>query len=274
MTPDQQALVARFTGFLAKIEERLREIMTEAEQGVLGLLSQHPTDIMPLGNALSGLDHRVRELREKIQETWDQQIESKYRALNASGDAFLDHGLDQKQDAEQRFDELWATFKARANSQFYRNLFPLATAAAQKPLPCTQCGAPLEVADRSVSASIHCVHCGAVNQVVRDVAIGQYKLGGAHAFADEEVLPLRFEIERFRTAVDRQRRASSWANESFESLEQWHAMEQAYWVRYVEAKARFAGEPVDFALVESRMTQWRKYTLETNQIWRKGKGLA
>src|SRR5687768_8924844 len=108
MSPDQQALVARFDGFLAKIEERLREIMTEAEQGVLALITQHPTDIMPLGNALSGLDHRVRELREKIQETWDQQIESKYRALNASGDAFLDHGLDQKQDAEQRFDELWA----------------------------------------------------------------------------------------------------------------------------------------------------------------------
>ena len=39
MSPDQQALVARFDSFLAKIEERLREIMKEAEQGVLGLLA-------------------------------------------------------------------------------------------------------------------------------------------------------------------------------------------------------------------------------------------
>ena len=272
MTPDQQALVARFDGFLAKIEERLREIMTEAEQGVLALIAQHPTDMMPLGNAMSGLDHRVRELKEKIQETWDQQIEAKYSALD-SGGKFLDVGLDQKQDFEQRFDELWATFKARANSQFYRNLFPLATEAAQKPIPCTQCGAPLEATDRTHSASIHCVHCGAVNQVLRDAAISTYKLGSGHAFADEEALPLRFEIERFRTAVDRQRRASSWANETFESLERWHAMEQAYWVRYAEAKARYSGEPVDMELVESRMAQWRKYSLETNQIWCKGKGL-
>ena len=272
MTPDQQALVSRFDGFLAKIEERLREIMTEAEQGVLGLIAQHPTDAMPLGNAMSGLDHRVRELKEKIQETWDQQIEPKYSALD-SGGRFLDVGLDQKQDAETRFDEQWATFKARANSQFYRNLFGLATEAAKKPVPCTQCGAPLALSDRANSVSMHCGHCGAVNQVLRDPAISQYKLGSAHAFADEEALPLRFEIERFRIAVDRQRRATSWANESFESLERWHAMEHAYWMRYAEARARYSGEPVDHELVESRMTSFRKYTLETNQVWRAGKGL-
>lgn len=273
MNAEQQALCARFEGFLAKIDERLREIMTEAEQGVLALIAQHPTDVMPLGNALSGLDHRVRELKDKIQETWDQQIESKFSALD-SGGRFLDVGFDMKQDFEQRFDEQWATFKVRAHSQFYRNLFPLATAAAQKPVPCSQCGAPLEAVDRSVSASIHCVHCGAVNQILRDPAISAYKLGGPHAFADEEALPLRFEIERFRTQVDRQRRATSWANESFESLQRWEQMERAYWQRFVEAKARFGGEPVDHALVESRMAQFRKYDLETNQIWRKGMGLG
>lgn len=272
MNAEQQALSARFEGFLAKIDERLREIMAEAEQGVNAILANHPTDSLPLGNAFSGLDHRIRELKDKVQETWEQQIEPKYSALHSG--SFLDSGHDKKQDFLLRFDEQWSAFKARANSQFYRNLYPLAIAASQKPEPCSQCGAPLPIVDRSNSVSIPCPHCRAVNQVLRDPAVSAYKLGGPHAFADEEALPLRFEIERARVAVDRQRRASSWANESFESLQRWEQMERAYWTRYAEAKARIAGEPVDQELVESRMAQFRKYSLETNQIWRKGLGLG
>lgn len=268
MTPQQTALMERWNAFLSKIESRLGEIMAEAEQGLTQIWAQHPDDPMPMGNAMSGLDHRVRQLRDKIQETWDQQVEDKFSAA-----AFLDAGLDRKRDFEQSFDETWTMFKARAQTAFYRNLWPRAQQAMQKPVACTRCGAPIEPSVRHQAVSMTCPHCHTVNQILPDKAVSTYFMAG-HAFGEEASLPLRFEIERFRIAVDRQRRAASWAPEPVESLDRWEQMERAYWQRYAEVKAQLTGERPDQAFVESRMEFFRKASLETDQRWRKAKGLS
>jgi len=78
---EQQALAARFDGFLAKLFGRQAELMDEAEQGMKALTAEYPDDFMPLSNAATGIDHRMRQLRERIQEAWDQQIDQQFSDL-------------------------------------------------------------------------------------------------------------------------------------------------------------------------------------------------
>lgn len=268
MTPDQQALWQRFDGFLGKIEERLKEVMAEAENGLGVLFAQHPTDPMPIGNAMSGLDHRVKELVRKIGETWDAQIGPKFEAM--SDPRFHDAGLDRKRDFELHLEEKWDAFKAQAMSAYYRAMWPLVQAAMAKPVPCNRCGAELALPVRHESISHTCAHCGSVNQVLVDPAVSYWFGGGAaHVFAEEAALPLRYAVERHRIAVDRDRRARSWGPETIEQLREWDRLENAYWTRYAEVKAQVLGKPIDRELIDSRMSQFRKYSLETNQVWKR-----
>jgi predicted RNA-binding Zn-ribbon protein involved in translation (DUF1610 family) len=270
MNQAQAALLERWDGFLKKIDERLREIMEEAAAGLKAIVEQHPTDVLPLTNACSGLDHRVRELRNRIQQTWEQQVEPKFSEVG--GEGFLDQGLDRKADFEQAFDEQWARFKAGAVAHFYRNLWPLAQAAMQKPVGCSRCGGALPLPVRHESVSLHCPYCGVVNQVIAESAVAQYFGGGGHAFAEEATLPLRFEIERYRMQVDRQRRAAGWPEESVQSLQRWHDLELAYWTRYAEIRGQLTGAGIDREYIESRMEQFRKWSLESHQGWRRAQG--
>jgi len=268
MTPDQTALWQRLEGFLGKIEERLKEIIVEAENGLGVLFAQHPTDPMPIGNAMSGLDFRVKDLVKKIDETWSSQIEPKFEA--AGDGRFLDKGLDRKRDFELHLEEQWDTFKVKAMSAYYRAMWPLVQAAMQKPVPCNRCGAELVLPVRHESVSLPCSHCGSVNQVLVDTAVSYWFGGGAaHVFAEEAALPCRYAVERFRVQVDRDRRGRSWGQETIEQLREWDRLELAYWNRYAEVKAQVLGQPVDHELVKSRMDQFRKYSLETNQVWRR-----
>ena len=73
--------------------------------------------------------------------------------------------------------------------------------------------------------------------------------------------------------MDRKRRANSWAAEPIESLDQWLAMERAYWQKYAQVKAATLGSAVDEELVKSRVDSFMEYTLKRDQRWRKAKGL-
>jgi hypothetical protein len=266
MNSEQTALVARMDGFLAKIFGRQKELMAEAEQGLLGLAAQYPDDSQPMGNAIGALDHRMMQLRERIQEAWDGKIDDQFSSLGDG--AFLDVGLDRKGDAEMKLEHEWQTFKANTVTRIYREMWPRVQAALAESVGCSQCGSPLQTGQTIKIVNASCPHCGTANQVVPAPVVTNYFGPGVHAFADAAALPLRHEIDRFREQVDRQRRASSWKPESVESLERWNEMERACWMKFAETQAQITGEPPDLALVESRMTSFRKYSLETDQRWR------
>ncbi len=276
MNAEQTALMERWNGFLQKIDGRLAELIAETEAGVGGLIQQYPEDYAPIGNALAGLDHRVSELRKKIDETWEGQVEPKFKSMRGENDVFWDAGLDRRADAQLAFDHTWAACKVRVTTAFYRNLWPRAQAALQKPVPCSRCGGELTLPTRTSSVSVTCGYCKAVTQVIPDKLVTMCfgAFGGAgHVFGEEAAMSLRFAIDRFRVDVDRARRAAKWAAEPVESLDRWEAMERAYWLKYAEAAAAVVGRAPDMELVESRMGAFRKYSLETDQRWRKSKGL-
>ena len=272
MTTEQEGLWGRFTGFLAKIDERQKEIFAEAADGLREIIEAYPEDPMPLGNALQGLRFRLAELKTKVDDTWSKQIEDKFRAADTGG--FWDRGLDHKADFLQSLEEAWNLFEAKMQGEFYRNLKPRAEAQLKKDVPCVGCGGTLLLPVRHEAVSVKCPFCNAVNQVLPEAAISMYFLGGPLALATEEALPLRHAVERFRIAAYRARRSpNGWLNEPVESLDRWEAMERAYWQRYVDVAAAASGLPRDQALVESRMQSFRELSLLTDQRWRKAKGL-
>jgi hypothetical protein len=271
MNSTQKGLWERWQGFLSKIEERKNEILAEAEEGLAELIGAYPDDPMPLGNALQGLRFRFEELKKKVDDTWEQAVEPKFEEADAGG--FLDAGLDSKQDFLLGIDEAWAAFEARMNGVFYKRLRPRAEALLGKPVECMYCRAELDIPVPHESVSLTCPFCHAVNQIMPETAVAIFFSGAPDAIAAEAAMPLRYEIERFRIGVDRKRRASGWANEPVESLDRWEAMERAYWEKYAAVKGEAAGLPPDAELVASRMEWFRKFTLMTNQQWRKAKGI-
>lgn len=273
MNAEQQALMQRWQAFLAKIDGRLDELIAEATQGVEALAAQYPTDTMPLGNAMSGLDNRIQQLRDKIDETWDSKVDEQFTDAD-DGDGFLDKGLDAKRDFEIAFDEKWTLWKCRAVADYHRKMLPLVQEALAKPVFCTNCGAPLGAGNAVQTVAITCKSCDAVVQVTPEAVVQIYYGGGAgHAFGEERSAPIRFQIERFREEVDRWRRAREWAPEPIESMDKWEQLELSYWQTYAQAKAELLGQPVDQELVDSRMRDFRKWNLENDQRWRKAKGL-
>jgi len=270
MNSDQKALMQRWEGFLGKIDGRLGEIIAEVAQGIAALGQSHGADTMPLTNAMSGLDHRVRQLREKIGETWDGQVEGQFSSHDSGG--FLDAGLDRKRDFEIAFDEKWELAKTKAVADYFRALWPRAQQALAAPVGCTRCGAQLALPVRHKSSTATCASCGTVNQCIPDAVIQAYFGQGVQAFAEEASAPIRYQIERFREEVDRWRRARDWAPETLETLERWQGMERSYWETQATTRAQMLQEPADRAFVETRMDQFRKYSLESEQVWVRAHG--
>jgi len=263
------ALWQRWEAFLAKIAERQGEILAEAEEGIREIINSFPEDAMPLGNALQGMRFRIEELKQKVDDTWEQQVAPKFDEVGA---AFAEKGRDRKQDFVAELAAKWDLFGAQMEALFYQNLQPRAAEGEKKLVHCGGCGAPLKLPSRKDAVSHKCAACGALNQVLAETAVALYQ-GAGHARAQLESLPLRHEIERFRIQVDRQRRANSWAPEPVESLDRWLEMERAYWEKYAQVKAATLGTPVDQELVRSRVDQFMEFTLKRDQRWRKAKGL-
>jgi hypothetical protein len=272
MNADQTALVQRFNGFLQKIDDRLTELINEAEAGLGALFAEHPDDPLVVGNAISGLDYQIQQLHEKVNSTWEGQIEGAFSALD-SGGAFLDVGIDRKEDFLLALDERWQTFKGQAAVAFYQGMQALAEQAAAQEFRCRTCSATLEPPVRYESVSLTCPYCHAVNQVIPSMVVCQYYgTGAAHAVAEAAALPLRFAIERYRVEVNRDRRHRSWGAETIQQLEKWEQMELAFWTKYVEGRGEHLRQPPDQELLQSRMKAFRQYNLENNQVWRKAKG--
>ncbi len=267
MNAEQQALVERWKGFLAKIFERLDEICAEAGPGLAAIGEMHPEDSLPIGNAVTGLDHRVRQLKDRIGETWDSQVEPKFEAAD-----LLDTGLDLKADAEAQLEEKWSLAKAGWLSDLAHAARPRAEAALAQPVVCQGCGGPLSPPTRLTTVAVNCGHCGVVNQVAPPMAVTHYFGWGVANLADAAALPHRHTVERQRVKADRWRRARDWAPEPIESLEEWESLERACWTAEATERARLRNEPVDEKFIESRMGSFYKYSLETNQLWVRAKG--
>lgn len=265
------ALKQRLETFLSKLLEKQQETFREADAGFAGLREEFPEDPLPMGNALQGIRAQMLQLGNRVNEVWEAQIENLF---SSQAPGLLDWAIDRKEDVRREIDERWRAFEAKTQADFYRSLHAQAVAGLAQPVPCARCGGVLSPHGVRKTTAIPCASCGAVAQVMPLSAVSQYFGGAGHAFAEEATMPLRVEIERFRVRADRERRARSWAAEPISSLEEWERREIAFWEEHGRVKASVTGDPVDQEFVKSRIDAFRRFSLETDQRWRKHRGLA
>jgi hypothetical protein len=270
---DNHPLMLRWRGFIDKIFARLQEIEQESAQGLEGLRLSAPTDYMQYTTVFSGLDHRVRQLSDKVDSTWDDSVEPQFEQADVKG--LHDAGLDLRSWARLEIEAHWEQFKATQAAEFYRALEPAARAQIPRTVPCTQCGTPVTSPDPFLMQSLGCPSCRAVNQIAPTLELTAYG-GFAVAYADEQTVKLRYDIARFRREVDIQQRnkreRDDYSNEGIASLQQWEQMERTYWQRHAELVAHYSGKPIDNELVNARLKQFYMYTLEMEQDWVRAHG--
>ena len=258
----------RWRGFLAKIAQRMEEVLTEADQGFTDLLPSSPTDTGTVGNAMQGIRFRVQALTSKISDTWSDQVSDQMSGGN------MDTAIAMMEDAQDALDARWERWRCHWEAQQYRNMWPLVQEAMNKPISCNKCGGPLQKATPHAMETIHCGSCRAVNNVFPEALVGQYFGGAAHAFAEQAAIEKRIAISAQRRQADRWRKGRSWADEPIESLRQYEAMERDYWATYFGTKAQIVPSPPEEQAkdVESRMRHFYE-SMQHQNAWRKAAGM-
>jgi hypothetical protein len=197
MSPGIRAKVApveeRWNGFVRKVSGRIEEIMAEANAGLDELIQAAPVEHAPWGAAwgtlssrVSGLDQKIGEAREKLDaeldaiRDLDDIAQSDHDAVLALGRAWLEQERAIRRQLERNFH----TFETRKWADRARALYALARVEAERPAPCTSCGAPLTVTGLWESSNVKCGHCGVQNSVSPGPAGGQY-WGSLHYVAVE-----------------------------------------------------------------------------------------
>ncbi len=245
MTPEQQAAADRWQAFLDKIEERLEAIVAEADAGIKGIAAAHPHEILPILNALSGLDHRVRQLLKRIEEVWDGKAG---RAFGGSN-----RGIEMKEESTLRFNHRWQKARTTWLADIARAAHQDGLKELEEPVDCSGCGAPIPRQVTGSTISITCEYCNAVNQVAPPAALRNFFHYGVDHLAEEAALEMRHETERLRLRIETWQRANSWAPVPSDHRQKWEAMQRAHLQRQANEKARLLGRPVNQDWVESRM---------------------
>jgi hypothetical protein len=264
-----QALIDRWTTFISKVSDRLDAIIAEAGPGLLAVGRAHPDDPLPLGNAITGLDHRVGQLATKLSDTWDDSVEPKF---DAAGPSAWETGRRMLEDAQLEQAHRWQKAKAGWLTTLADEGKLRAEAAEAEPVPCRQCGAPLALPTRRKSVSQPCAACGSVNQVSPSAPIRAYYGALVQHAAEAVALPHRQAVERFRLEVERRGRANDHAHEGLESLERWRELERAVYRAQAGEVARRTGEPVDEVWIDGRMGHFMKWNHDRDQFWVRAHG--
>jgi hypothetical protein len=107
-----------------------------------------------------------------------------------------------------------------------------------------------------------------VNQTFPETLVGYYYAGAAHAYAEDASLRQQCDAQLFYVQLSRLDESSRDERQHLQALERWHAMQLDAATRYASAIAQFKGQPLDAALVASRMAPFLQQ-LESDPVWRR-----
>ncbi|MEL6195943.1 MAG: hypothetical protein AAFP04_10640 [Myxococcota bacterium] len=183
----------RWLAFIAKIQERHRDVINEARVGCLQLLDVAQLDTNPMANAWQGVSSQLLALYSKIEDTWSERVEEAFReAYEAEGND--GNYFDELDVGRKAMDELeWN--KQQAETEIFAAAADRLMEAAQhdlsKDFGCTQCGAQLEV-DRNVFRShyVKCGFCSVINTYEPGTRVRSVENFCAHHLAKRETLEL------------------------------------------------------------------------------------
>jgi hypothetical protein len=280
MNPAQQQFLQQWQGWLQQVGAQASQILQEADQGCRGLIAQHPTDPMPMSNALQAIHIQLTELNTHVSNAWSQQIEH-IAGMGATREVVL-AGQKANEDLELWIMETWARFRSQWRVEMMKVFWQHVQQQLAAPVQCSQCGSPITPNLRHVSDTVTCTHCGGVNQVTPHPDVAMFYATGPEVWADAATLDKRFAIDRHRKEAGARLRENNASfnismatpEEPLESLNQWETMERDYWTTYFAAKAQLLPSTVEdqALMVEARMKTIVD-ELKRSNAWRKSKGM-
>jgi len=278
MNPAQQQLVAQWNQELHQAGGQLSQLLQQAGAGCQQMIAQNPTDPLPLNNAIGAIEHQVKDIRSKADDTFSAY----YDRVSDAGPSEPSYSTMKRtlRAFERWAEETWARFDAHWHVEQYRAMWPYAQQAMQKPVACSGCGGPLARTTPHRSESLTCGACRTVNQVLPDAVVAGYYGGMPHYYAEFGLIEKRSALQKFRDDWEDYRDAEHAADrdrpeEPLERLEQREQMEREYWTAYAEARVRNEGGTADDVrtLVEARMKQAFYDEMNLNDVWRAAHGM-
>ncbi|MFH2007167.1 MAG: hypothetical protein ABI333_11320 [bacterium] len=269
MTPEfqqkLQAVVVKWDGFIAKVNERVQAAIAEADEGLDQLIAAHALDYGPMGAAFTALQTRFHGLGSKVSDAWDKISEE----LDGIEDEFDPKSKEDREgfravEDEQRakydtfrenVDESYAYIQSKKTSDWARSLYNQAVAEVQQSVTCTQCGSPFDQAVYHQAINVTCPSCGSVNAVSPGLATALYFGTGVHALADEQCW---HEWKAQKAAEDAY---NVWRQPTETDLQQYHAAARAYWIKYYQLTVQMNPgftEPIEEAVAKKmkHFTAW------------------
>jgi hypothetical protein len=157
-----EALIARWNGFLEQIKGRFQIILQEAKDGCAGLLVESNLDPIPMTNAWGAMERRAKDLGTKIEETWNDQVEKKFAEVNAPP-ALVAAERRKGLEARRAMDIEVERTRIDIYVDAARRISDAARAEMAEGFKCKQCGAVVEVPITFRAVNVKCKFCSAVS---------------------------------------------------------------------------------------------------------------
>ena len=220
----------------------MQQVLGEADAGCRQLLSQHPTDPLPIQNALRAIHMKLVGLQQQVDQTWTTQIQAQAMSFGDNR-GVIEQGTQDKDQLQGWANETWDRFQASWDIEALKAMWPAVQEEFTKPVACTQCQGPLMPTLRHKADSVRCPHCSAVCSTTPAQTVSLFYTLAPDAWAKWATIDKRFEIDRFRKQVEVQGRQQPMSfgqrnDEPIESLQRWESMEREYWTAYFLAKAQ------------------------------------
>lgn len=254
-----QEVIARWDKFLATIDGRLREVLTEAHDGCLQLLEQSDLDPGPMGNAWTGMEARTLKLSDKVQDVWDAKVDDSLDDFGADvRDTQMRKGHALKEKIEVEKERCRVTIYATAA----RKIWERALAEAPTQLSCSQCSATLECPQVVASVHIECPHCKALNTYEPGMRARMVEHFCAHPLTEEAAWNEWMAMRQAKNTLDDTRDPGLAVFQAYERAQ------IQYWQKYYQARATMLPHYADKQAADVRgKMQYYYGTVENERVW-------
>ncbi len=271
-----EALAGRWQTFVGKVEQRLGEVMAEAEVGLDEVIAAEVVDPGPLSQAIQVVRARLHGLSQKVDESWDK-IDGEIDAILEPMDVGPDwEALQAKRSAlrragwglREKIDLQVEIFRVKKEADAARALWAIVEKEMTEERTCERCGVTLRPGILRAPTSFPCPSCKAVHALRPGLAAAMFFQGGkVHSLAEETALgawmELRIEEKRYQAL----------RHPADEDRARFEAATLAYWRAYCAAYARhdpaWTPEHVEKEIA-GRMGQFRAFDSEADTRGRMG----
>lgn len=201
-------LQQRWDSFLAKIDARFQDLLTQAETILPQLLDYQHFDTLPFSNAWTGIESQAKDLISKIDETWSATVSKGWEAIQETEEALLVETAISLEDFHQHYYPLYYSeqdkgylfsrklekdlrnYEIRTFATAGRKLQAKAQEILSGNFSCSQCRAQLPVQQNFYRSYYQvCLYCQTTNTFEPGTIARNIEHFALHPLAEEKALP-------------------------------------------------------------------------------------